>query len=99
MGETEGGAVVIIGAGPAGLTAAYELCKAGRAPVVLEQDEVVGGLAKTINHKGFRFDIGGHRFYTKVKAADRIWREVLPARDFLRRQRLSRIYYDRKFFH
>ncbi len=101
MGEKEGGAaaVVIIGAGPAGLTAAYELCKAGLAPVVLEQDAGVGGLAKTVNHKGFRFDIGGHRFYTKVEAADRIWREVLPAEDFLRRQRLSRIYYDKKFFH
>lgn len=99
MGEKEGGAVVIIGAGPAGLTAAYELCKAGVKPVVLEQDASVGGLAKTVNHKGFRFDIGGHRFYTKVKAADQIWREVLPAEDFLRRRRLSRIYYDKKFFH
>jgi protoporphyrinogen oxidase len=91
--------VIIIGAGPAGLTAAYELCKAGLAPIVLEQDAVVGGLAKTINHKGFRFDIGGHRFYTKVKAANDLWREVLPAADFLRRQRLSRIYYNKNFFH
>ena len=100
MSEHEGVAVVIIGAGPAGLTAAYELCKAGVAPVVLEQEEVVGGLAKTVNHKGFRFDIGGHRFYTKVKAADRIWREVLPgSKDFLRRKRLSRIFYNKQFFH
>jgi protoporphyrinogen oxidase len=99
MREEEGAEVVIIGAGPAGLTAAYELCKAGLAPLVLEQDATVGGLAKTVNHKGFRFDIGGHRFYTKVKAADDIWREVLPAEDFLRRRRLSRIYYDKKFFH
>lgn len=91
--------VIIIGAGPAGLTAAYELGKARIDAVVLEQDKTVGGLAKTINHKGYRFDIGGHRFYTKVKAAERLWREVLPASDFLRRKRLSRIYYHKKFFH
>ena len=99
IGEQGGRSVVIIGAGPAGLTAAYELCKAGVASVVLEQEGTVGGLAKTVNHKGFRFDIGGHRFYTKVKAAADIWREVLPARDFLRRKRLSRIYYNKRFFH
>jgi protoporphyrinogen oxidase len=99
MGKQGSRTVVIIGAGPAGLTAAYELCKAGLSPVVLEQEGVVGGLAKTINHKDFRFDIGGHRFYTKAEAAARIWREVLPARDFLRRQRLSRIYYNKRFFH
>ncbi|MDT7781469.1 MAG: hypothetical protein QOC99_3981 [Acidobacteriota bacterium] len=97
--EEQGGPVVIIGAGPAGLTAAYELCKAGVASVVLEQDETVGGLAKTVNHKGFRFDIGGHRFYTKVKTATDIWREVLRGGDFLRRKRLSRIYYNKRFFH
>ncbi len=100
--ETEdhgGRKVVIIGAGPAGLTAAYELCQAGVASVVLEQEETVGGLAKTVTHKDFRFDIGGHRFYTKVEAAANIWRQVLPAKDFLRRKRLSRIYYDKKFFH
>ena len=90
--------VVIIGAGPAGLTAAYELGKAGTPVVVLEREPQVGGLAKTINHEGFRFDIGGHRFYTKVAAADRVWREVLPPADFLRRKRLSRIFYDNKFF-
>lgn len=99
MGEHEGRSVVIIGAGPAGLTAAYELSKAGIPSVVIEQDETVGGLAKTINHKDFRFDIGGHRFYTRVRAAQDIWREVLPARDFLRRRRLSRIYYNKRFFH
>jgi protoporphyrinogen oxidase len=91
--------VVIIGAGPAGLTASYELCKAGVASVVLERERVVGGLAKTINHRGYRFDIGGHRFYTKVKAAEQLWREVLSSKDFLRRKRLSRIYYHKKFFH
>jgi protoporphyrinogen oxidase len=90
--------VIIIGAGPAGLTAAYELGKAGIPAVVLERERQVGGLAKTINHEGFHFDIGGHRFYTKVAAAERVWREVLPGADFLRRKRLSRIYYDGKFF-
>lgn len=98
MEEQGNTSVIIIGAGPAGLTAAYELCQAGVESVVLEQNAQVGGLAKTINYKGFRFDIGGHRFYTKVEAADRIWREVLPGTDFLRRKRLSRIYYDKKFF-
>lgn len=97
--ESGTGPVIIIGGGPAGLTAAYELCKAGVASEVIEQASTVGGLAKTINHKGFRFDIGGHRFYTKVETAAQIWREVLPARDFLRRKRLSRIYYNKKFFH
>lgn len=90
--------VVIIGAGPAGLTAAYELCKAGVASVVLEKDRVVGGLSRTVEHNGYRFDIGGHRFFTKVRAVERIWREVLSERDFLRRPRLSRIYYDKKLF-
>jgi protoporphyrinogen oxidase len=91
--------VVIIGAGPAGLTAAYELSKAGVPSVVLEKDDVVGGLSRTVNYKGYHFDIGGHRFFTKVRAVEDLWREVLPNGDFLRRGRLSRIYYDRKFFH
>jgi protoporphyrinogen oxidase len=99
MKEHSDGNVIIIGAGPAGLTAAFELGKVGVNAVVLEQDKTVGGLAKTVNHKGFRFDIGGHRFYTKIKAADRLWREVLPPTDFLRRKRLSRIYYNKRFFH
>lgn len=98
MGETKGRAVVIIGGGPAGLTAAHELCKAGLRPVVLERGETVGGLARTVTHKGFRFDIGGHRFYTKSETAAEIWREVLPARDFLLRKRLSRIHYKGRFF-
>ena len=91
--------VVIIGAGPAGLTAGYELCKAGAGALVLEKSDAVGGLARTVNHEGYRFDIGGHRFYTKVAAVDELWREVLPRGDFLRRKRLSRIYHRRKFFH
>ena len=58
--------VVILGAGPAGLTAAYELCRHGVPSIVLEQDSVVGGLARTVEHNGYLFDIGGHRFFTKV---------------------------------
>jgi protoporphyrinogen oxidase len=90
--------VVIIGGGPAGLTAAYQLCKSGIKSVVLEKDRQVGGIARTVNYKGYRFDIGGHRFFTKVKAVDAMWREVLSEREFLRRGRLSRIYYNKKFF-
>jgi len=91
--------VVIIGAGPAGLTAAYELCKEGVESVVLEKDDVVGGISRTVNYKGYLFDIGGHRFFTKVKAVDDMWREVLGEKKFLRRSRLSRIYYQKKFFY
>lgn len=90
--------VVIIGAGPAGLTAAYQLCKEGVESVVLEKDDVVGGISRTVNYKGYLFDIGGHRFFTKVKAVDDMWREVLGEKKFLRRSRLSRIYYQKKFF-
>ena len=89
--------VIIIGAGPAGLTAAYELTKFNRRPIVLEKRDKVGGLARTENYKGFHFDIGGHRFFTKVEEVKKIWHEVLTD-DFLRRPRLSRIYYNGKFF-
>src|SRR5262245_13785241 len=89
--------VVIIGAGPAGLTAAFELSKAGVRSVVLEKDNMVGGLSRTIKYRDYHFDIGGHRFFTKVKAVEDMWHEVLQ-RDFLRCERLSRIYYNKKFF-
>ena len=56
--------VVIIGAGPAGLTAAYELSKSQVESVVLEKDDVVGGIARTAEYKGYLFDICGHRFFT-----------------------------------
>lgn len=91
--------VVIIGAGPAGLTAAYKLCDEGVGSVVLEKDDVVGGISRTVDYKGYLFDIGGHRFFTKVKAVDEMWREVLGEEKFLRRSRLSRIYYNHKFFY
>ena len=89
--------VVIIGAGPAGLTAAYELTKHRIAPIVLEQNNKVGGIARTECYKGFYFDMGGHRFYTKAKEVERLWHEILGD-DLIRRPRLSRIYYKRKFF-
>src|SRR4030095_3724944 len=91
--------VVIVGAGPAGLTAAYELCKVSIPSVVIEKDNVVGGISRTVNYKGYCFDIGGHRFFTKVEAVDQMWHEVLSDADFLRRSRLSRIYYNQKFFY
>jgi protoporphyrinogen oxidase len=90
--------VVVIGAGPAGLTAARELTKAGVRPVVIEKRARVGGLARTEIFKGFRFDMGGHRFFTKVEEVKKIWHEVLED-DFLRRPRLSRIYYNCRFFY
>jgi len=92
-----GVSTVIIGAGPAGLTAAYELSKHGVASTVLEQDAAVGGIARTVDYKGYLFDLGGHRFFTKVSLVDKMWHEVL-AGDFLTRSRLSRIYYRSKFF-
>src|SRR3984893_12451966 len=89
--------VLILGAGPAGLTAAYELSNLGIPCVVLEREGVVGGLSRTVEYKGFRFDIGGHRFYTKVPLVQQIWREIL-GQDLLTCKRLSRIYYKSQFF-
>ncbi len=89
--------VVIIGAGPAGLTAAYELLKHGIKSVVLEKADKVGGIARTEVYKDYRFDIGGHRFYTKVEEVKQLWQEVL-GEEFLKVPRLSRIYYRGKFF-
>lgn len=89
--------VVIVGAGPAGLTAAYELSKYGTPSVILEADKTVGGIARTVEYKGYRFDIGGHRFFTKVSLVEQMWKEILGD-DFLSRPRLSRIYYKSRFF-
>ncbi|MEG3957048.1 NAD(P)/FAD-dependent oxidoreductase [Microcoleus sp. herbarium2] len=89
--------VAIVGAGPAGLTAAYELVKQGIVPVVLEKGDKVGGIARTETYKGYRFDIGGHRFYTKVEAVQQLWQEVL-GNEFIKVPRLSRIFYRGKFF-
>ncbi|HTV33611.1 MAG TPA: NAD(P)/FAD-dependent oxidoreductase [Methylocella sp.] len=89
---------LIIGAGPAGLTTAYQLAKAGRDVTVIEQDpHYVGGISRTVSYKGFLFDIGGHRFFSKSREVVAFWNEILPD-DFLERPRLSRIYYGGKFY-
>ncbi len=95
--QSPGERAVIIGAGPAGLTAAWELCKAGHPVLVLEKDGIVGGISRTETYKGYRYDIGGHRFFTKVKMVDDWWHDILKD-DFLARPRLSRIYYNDRFF-
>lgn len=89
---------VVIGAGPAGLTAAYELVRRGQPVTVLEADAGVGGISRTVERDGWRFDIGGHRFFTKVRAVEDLWHQILGDDDFLLRPRLSRIYYGGKFY-
>jgi protoporphyrinogen oxidase len=93
--------VAIIGAGPAGLTAAYTLLKksGGRIKVTVceANPQYVGGISRTVNYKGFHFDIGGHRFFSKSKEVEDLWTELLPE-DMLERPRLSRIFYRGKFF-
>ncbi len=88
---------IIIGGGPAGLSAAYELTRHGQRPLVLEKDRLVGGISRTESYRGYHFDMGGHRFFTKSDEVDRMWREVM-LEDFLQRPRLSRIYYKNRFF-
>ena len=97
--KSEASTVAIIGGGPAGLTAAYELQKYSEAyhPVVFEESNQVGGISRTEMYKGYRYDIGGHRFFTKVKSVEALWKEVLP-NDFLQRPRMSRIYYRSKYY-
>jgi len=88
---------VIIGAGPAGLAAAYELVSRNKPTIIIERDGVVGGIARTESYKGFNFDIGGHRFFTQDPTINQIWDEML-GEDFLRVDRLSRIFYRGRFF-
>ena len=87
---------IILGGGPAGLTAAYLLARNGREPLVLEALPQVGGLARTEVRDGYRFDIGGHRFFTKSTEVQRLWHDILGD-EFLLRPRLSRIYYRGRF--
>jgi len=89
--------VVVIGAGPAGLTAAYELAKNGLSSTLLEAGKQVGGISQTVSYKDFRFDIGGHRFFSKVPMVNELWNEILGD-NFLLRPRISRIYYNNRFF-
>jgi protoporphyrinogen oxidase len=89
--------VDVIGAGPAGLTAAWELARRGVKVTVLEKYSLVGGIARTEQYKGYYFDIGGHRFFTKVDDVNRLWREWMGD-EMLLRPRKSRIYYDGRFF-
>ena len=90
--------ILIIGAGPAGLTAAWEAEKHGVKTLILESDKEIGGISRTVERNGWRFDIGGHRFFTKVDEVYEIWDEILDKEDFLLRPRMSRIYYKNKFY-
>jgi protoporphyrinogen oxidase len=90
--------ILILGGGPAGLTAAYELSKQQLHATVIEKDGIVGGLARTVSYRGFRFDIGGHRFFTKIPEVHAVWQELL-GEELLTRPRLSRIYYRKRYFY
>src|SRR5438477_2401771 len=90
--------IFVIGAGPAGLTAAYCLTKENPSVIVIEKDPVyVGGISRTVEYRDFKFDIGGHRFFSKSKEVVDLWQEILPD-DFIARPRLSRIYYGGKYY-
>ncbi len=89
---------IIIGGGPAGLTASWELARNDYPTVVLEADNQVGGIARTVNYKGYLFDIGGHRFFTKWDEVFKLWQDVLGEK-FIVRPRLSRIYYRNRYFY
>ncbi len=90
--------VAIIGADPAGLTAGYLLTKQGKSVAIIEKDATyVGGISRTVEHNGYRFDIGGHRLFSTSQQVVDLWDEILPD-DFIQRPRMSRIYYEGKFY-
>jgi len=90
--------LVVVGAGPAGLTAAYEAQRAGWMTTVVEKDsDYVGGISRTVRHRGYRFDIGGHRFFSKSAEITRWWKERMPD-DFIQVRRMSRIFYRGRYF-
>jgi protoporphyrinogen oxidase len=93
-----GDRVVIAGGGPAGLTAGYLLARDGYDVTVLESDSVLGGISRTVRYKDYRFDIGGHRFFTKIPSVEKLWEEIL-GEEFIEVPRLSRILYNGHFFH
>ncbi len=98
VGVQNAARIVVIGAGPAGLSAAAELTEAGLPVTILERDpEYVGGIARTVRYKGYRFDIGGHRFFSKSAEITKWWRDRLPG-EFIQVPRLSRIFYRGKYF-
>jgi protoporphyrinogen oxidase len=90
--------VLVVGGGPAGLTAAYLLSKKGYRVTVYEGENILGGISQTARYKGFRFDIGGHRFFTKIQPVEDLWHEILE-KEFISVPRLSRIHYRGTFFH
>jgi len=92
----ESSPILVLGGGPAGLTAGYLLGQAGRKAVVLEAEDQVGGIAKTVEQDGYRFDLGGHRFFTKSVEVETLWHEVLGD-EFLLRPRMSRIYWNNRY--
>ena len=92
-----GDRIVVIGGGPAGLTAAYQMTKMGWPVTVLEGDDILGGISRTAQYKGYRFDIGGHRFFTKIAPVEALWHEIL-GNEFISVPRMSRIHYQGKFF-
>src|SRR4051812_47183553 len=96
MAEEPTQTTLVLGGGPAGLTAGYLLGKADRDVVVLEAEGQVGGIAKTVERDGYRFDLGGHRFFTKAREVDELWHEILGD-EFLRRPRMSRIYWNNRY--
>jgi protoporphyrinogen oxidase len=96
MADQISSTTLVLGGGPAGLTAGYLLCQSGRDVVVFEAEDQVGGLAKTVERDGYRFDLGGHRFFTKSAEVDALWHEILGD-EFLLRPRMSRIYWNRRY--
>lgn len=98
MKTTQNRKIAVIGAGPAGLTAAYELTKKGHAVDVYEASDSVGGMCKTLDLWGYKVDLGPHRFFSKNKRVNELWLEIVE-KDYQLIDRLTRIFYKGKFYH